>query len=114
MRCRGCRPVHLIAALRNNAVVSYEAPGWLDQADGWLVTFAEGRFGLCRILLRFGDELVTLAMPADEYTAVTRAVDASEMPEGSYNRALLQAMWEHGLLPSRRPEGDDVAPVLAR
>jgi hypothetical protein len=76
-----------------------------------VVTFAEGRFGICRLVawLRDGD-IVSVAMPADEYTALTRT--ALRCEPGGYNAAIVATLHEHGLLPTGRPTSDAAAPSL--
>jgi len=84
-------------------------PPWIGDVTSWLVTFAEGRFGLCRMLLWFGDEEASVVMPDPEYTLIERALDP---PMGS-TAETLTAFWEKGLLPTSAPSPDGVAPRLS-
>jgi hypothetical protein len=82
--------------------MSADAPSWLSDVSGWLVSYAEARFGLCRMLLWFGDELASVATPDPEYLHVERALDELTLTE----------LWRHGLLPTDRPGLNAVAPLL--
>jgi hypothetical protein len=85
------------------------APSWLADVTAWLVTLAEGRFGPCRMLLWLGDDLVSVVMPHPEYTLTDRSLDPQAWTS---TQATLTALWEHGLLPTQRPDPDGVAPML--
>lgn len=80
-----------------------DAPAWIDDVSAWLVSYAEARYGLCRMLLWFADSSASVVMPAREYHRAERSLD---------EQLTLPALWRRGLLPDERPAGDAVAPLL--
>jgi hypothetical protein len=91
----------------NSGVPVTEHPSWIDEVSGWVVTFSEaGRFGMCRIVLFFGEETASVAMPDPEYTRISRALDVGPGD--------LAELWRHGLLPTERPGANSCAPLLKK
>jgi hypothetical protein len=87
-----------------------QPPAWIDDVTSWVVTYAEaGRFGICRMLLWFGDEPAMVAMPHTEYARVERATTPTAECSPS---AALAELWRHRLLPTERPSPEGLAPVL--
>lgn len=87
-------------------------PDWFGDVTGWVVTMAEGRFGLCRMLLWLrtgdgGEDEASVVMPHPEYTEVERSISGR-----NDDRALFVALWRRGFLPSERPTENTSAPVL--
>ena len=82
-------------------------PGWIDEVTNLIVTMAEGRFGICRILLWFGDgDESDIAVPYPEYTEIERVLGEVS------DTAVLVALWRRGLVPADRPHKGAAAECL--
>jgi hypothetical protein len=80
-------------------------PAWIDEVEHSIVTMAEGRFGICRMLIWFRDGAEgDVALPYPEYTQMERALG------GVSDRALLRELWRRQLLPDQRPGFGAVRP----
>jgi hypothetical protein len=82
-------------------------PSWIDAVRWSIVTMAEGRFGICRMLLWFRDgSEADVALPDPEYTRIVRALGHAS------DRAVLYELWRRGWLPDQRPSNGAAAPCL--
>ena len=83
------------------------APRWIDEVTGSILTTSEGRFGICRILLWFGDgDEADVALPHPEYAQIERSLGVVS------ERTVLHELWRLGHVPTRRPRTGDASPAL--
>jgi hypothetical protein len=88
------------------------APVWFDDVAGWLVTFSEARFGLCRMLLWMrcedGEAEADVVMPL-RYTEFERSLPDDVRGD---DRPFFAALLREGLVPAERPGPNTPAPAL--
>jgi hypothetical protein len=71
------------------------SPRWIDEVTSSIVTTAEGRFGICRILLWFGDgDEADVALPYPQYAEIERSL--GPVPD----RTVLHELWRRGHVPT--------------